>query len=75
MNRLRPTESPVEPAAPSATAAAAPAAPKGAEEKAVPSQDKPKPGPVPFNQEDFKNDPLIQKALEIFKGQIVEVRA
>ncbi|PYK00976.1 MAG: DNA polymerase III subunit gamma/tau [Verrucomicrobia bacterium] len=75
VNRLRPTESPVEPAAPSATAAAAPAAPKGAEEKAVPSQDKPKPGPVPFNQEDFKNDPLIQKALEIFKGQIVEVRA
>jgi DNA polymerase-3 subunit gamma/tau len=31
--------------------------------------------PVPFSKEDFKNDPLIQKALEIFKGQIVEVRA
>lgn len=31
--------------------------------------------PVPFNKEEFKNDPLIQKALEIFKGQIVEVRA
>jgi DNA polymerase-3 subunit gamma/tau len=31
--------------------------------------------PVPFNKNDFKNDPLIQKALEIFKGQIVEVRA
>jgi DNA polymerase-3 subunit gamma/tau len=30
---------------------------------------------VPFNKNDFKNDPLIQKALEIFKGQIVEVRA
>jgi DNA polymerase-3 subunit gamma/tau len=30
---------------------------------------------VPVNKEDFKNDPLIQKALEIFKGQIVEVRA
>jgi len=29
----------------------------------------------PFNKNDFKNDPLIQKALEIFKGQIVEVRA
>jgi len=72
LNRPRPTESLVESAAPSATAAAAP---KEAEEKAVPSQDKPKPGPVPFNQEDFKNDPLIQKALEIFKGQIVEVRA
>ena len=24
--------------------------------------------------DDFKNDPLIQKALEVFKGQIVEVR-
>jgi DNA polymerase-3 subunit gamma/tau len=30
---------------------------------------------TPFNKNDFKNDPLIQKALEIFKGQIVEVRA
>jgi len=30
---------------------------------------------VTFNKNDFKNDPLIQKALEIFKGQIVEVRA
>jgi DNA polymerase-3 subunit gamma/tau len=30
---------------------------------------------MPFKQEDFKNDPLIQKALEVFKGQIVEVRA
>ena len=28
-----------------------------------------------FNKDDFKNDPLIQKALEVFKGQIVEVRA
>ena len=34
-----------------------------------------KPAPVAFSKEDFKNDPLIQKALEIFKGQIVEVRA
>ena len=31
--------------------------------------------PVPFDKNSFKNDPLIQKALEIFKGQIVEVRA
>jgi DNA polymerase III gamma/tau subunit len=36
---------------------------------------KEKPNPVAFNKDDFKNDPLIQKALEIFKGQIVEVRA
>jgi DNA polymerase-3 subunit gamma/tau len=33
------------------------------------------PAPVAFNKDDFKNDPLIQKALEVFKGQIVEVRA
>jgi hypothetical protein len=38
----------------------------------VPAKEK---APVPFNKNDFKNDPLIQKALEIFKGQIVEVRA
>lgn len=30
---------------------------------------------IPFNKETFKNDPLIQKALEVFKGTIVEVRA
>ncbi|HEV2391821.1 MAG TPA: DNA polymerase III subunit gamma/tau [Verrucomicrobiae bacterium] len=30
---------------------------------------------VPFNKDEFKNDPLIQKALEIFRGQIVDVRA
>jgi DNA polymerase-3 subunit gamma/tau len=34
-----------------------------------------KAAPVPFNKDDFKNDPLIQKALEVFKGTIVEVRA
>jgi len=36
---------------------------------------KARPAPVSFNKDDFKNDPLIQKALEIFKGHIVEVRA
>ena len=35
----------------------------------------PKPAPTKLGAEDFKNDPLILKALEIFKGQIVEVRA
>ena len=50
---------------PAATSAdAPPAAP--AREKSTPAA---------FNKSDFKNDPLIQKALEIFKGQIVEVRA
>ena len=33
------------------------------------------PAPPAESPEDFKNDPLIRKALEIFKGQIVEVRA
>ncbi len=30
--------------------------------------------PLVLNKEDFKNDPMIKKVLEIFKGQIVEVR-
>ena len=34
-----------------------------------------KSAPVAFSHDDFKNDPLIQKALELFKGSIVEVRA
>jgi len=46
---------------------AAPAA-KGEEKKAKTSVE-------PVKIEDFKNDPLIKKALEIFKGQIVDVRA
>ncbi len=52
-----------------ATAAAKPAgaAPVAAAER--------KPAPIAFNKDDFKNDPLIKKALEIFKGSIVEVRA
>ncbi len=28
-----------------------------------------------FSKEDFKNDPLIKKALEVFKGEIVDIRA
>ncbi|HXC36756.1 MAG TPA: DNA polymerase III subunit gamma/tau [Candidatus Acidoferrales bacterium] len=42
---------------------------------ASPTRDAKEKASVPFNKTDFKNDPLIQKALEIFKGQIVEVRA
>jgi DNA polymerase-3 subunit gamma/tau len=59
------------PVAPVATpqtipAIAKPVAPATAEKKSA---------AIPFNKDTFKNDPLIQKALEIFKGQIVEVRA
>jgi hypothetical protein len=56
----------------------APAAPKRTEGGAPASSTpvaKEKPVSVSFNENDFKNDPLIQKALEIFKGQIIEVRA
>jgi hypothetical protein len=35
----------------------------------------PKSGSMSLSKDEFKNDPLIRKALEIFKGQIVEVRA
>ncbi len=52
---------------PTAMPTAKPASPAPAAEK--------KSAPVPFNKDTFKNDPLIQKALEIFKGQIVEVRS
>lgn len=60
---LPPREAAPPPAAraPIATAKSAPPEPKAA--------------PIQLNKEDFKNDPLIKKALEIFKGQIVEVRA
>jgi DNA polymerase-3 subunit gamma/tau len=57
---------------PFATARSAPATAPAGSAVAAP---KDAPLPVVFNKEDFKNDPLIQKALEMFKGQIVEVRA
>jgi len=63
---------------PARVASPAPAAPKrlegGAPASSTPDA-KEKPVSVSFNKNDFKNDPLIQKALEIFKGQIIEVRA
>jgi DNA polymerase-3 subunit gamma/tau len=68
--------------APLSPSVAAPAAPKppatiATARSAVPQPPaaKDKLASVPFSKDDFKNDPLIQKALEIFKGQIVEVRA
>jgi len=52
-----------------------PATSSPSETPAPPNPPKEKPVPVAFSKDDFKNDPLIQRALEIFKGQIVEVRA
>jgi len=73
----KPPAATAAPAAPTAPPAAAPrsasaAAPKRAE--SAPAVAAKKAAPVPFSQDTFKNDPLIQKALEIFKGRIVEVR-
>jgi hypothetical protein len=59
----------------------APASPTPAKATAKSSAPAPAPDakakaePVAFSQDDFKNDPLIQQALEVFKGRIVEVRA
>ena len=65
-------ERPADWAAPTASPATA-NTPPAVPAKPVPATAAPaKPGS--FNKDDFKNDPLIQKALEIFKGQIVEVR-
>jgi DNA polymerase-3 subunit gamma/tau len=50
---------------PTPEAQAGPGAAPGRKEKA----------PQAINAEEFKKDPLIQQALEIFKGRIVEVRA
>ncbi len=64
----QPVETAPEPETPAPTTAKTKAAPAAA------GQPKEKSTPAKFNKDDFKNDPLIQKALEIFKGQIVEVR-
>jgi hypothetical protein len=73
---------PVVVEAPAPAAAPAPAksaTPASASAKPTPAAATPaqaaKPAPIPFNKDDFKNDPLIQKALEVFKGTIVEIRA
>ncbi len=52
-----------------------PASPAPANPVAAAAPPPPKPEPAAMNKNDFKNDPLIKQALEIFKGTIVEVRA
>ncbi|MEJ0089104.1 MAG: hypothetical protein WDM80_05050 [Limisphaerales bacterium] len=70
----------IKPAAPTPVApvAAPPTAPAAAAPKQTaatsPAAEK-KSASVPFNKDTFKDDPLIQKALEIFKGTIIEVRS
>ncbi|HXI51173.1 MAG TPA: DNA polymerase III subunit gamma/tau, partial [Candidatus Saccharimonadales bacterium] len=62
------------PAAAPAPESTAPAAAAPGAAASSPAR-KPKPGPQALTTQDFKDDPLIQKALEIFKGRIIEVRA
>ena len=50
-------------------------APAGQEIAAPDEPSKPKPPESLLDMEEFKKDPLIQKALEVFKGQIVDVRS
>jgi DNA polymerase-3 subunit gamma/tau len=66
------TPAPAPAAAPAKAAAPASTKPAAASPQQLVKE---KSASVPFNKDDFKNDPLIQKALEVFKGQIVEVRA
>jgi DNA polymerase-3 subunit gamma/tau len=70
--RVTASPPPSKPAPVVAKASPMPAKPAEAATAAAPEK---KTAAIPFNKDDFKNDPLIQKALEIFKGTIVEVRA
>jgi DNA polymerase III subunit gamma/tau len=69
----------VKPTAPTRVTGTVPqTAPAGTSPKQTPASSsaaEKKSAPVPFNKDAFKNDPLIQKALEIFKGTIIEVRS
>ena len=69
------TMEPAEPAAKPAATAATSAAPRPV---LSPKAAEPKPAkaaPVQLDKEAFKNDPLIQQAVEIFKAQLIAVRA
>jgi len=59
--------------APEAKTAAATTTSKRAAAPASPERDKA--AAATTGKDDFKNDPLIKKALEIFKGRIVEIRS
>jgi len=62
---IEPAATPPPPPAPAAAAQAQPAA--------APKPEKAKPTRLDLSE--FKNDPLIKQAIEIFKAQVVEVRA
>jgi DNA polymerase-3 subunit gamma/tau len=85
---IKPGQPPLEPVAqiPSRAASPPPSAPSPSASAIPSSPSPPSPAkaaqrpsaaaePEKLDPEEFKNDPLIRKALEIFKGRIVEVRA
>ena len=61
------------PAAPVAAPSQVPSTPQPQTASAPPPKEKP--APANFNAEEFKNDPLIRQALELFRGRIIEVRS
>jgi DNA polymerase-3 subunit gamma/tau len=61
--------------APEPTMTSAPAAGPSAAAPSTRAAEAKLPKATNVSKEDFKNDPLIKQALEIFKGQIVEVRS
>ena len=63
---------PAAPATPSTVPE--PAAKQATATPATPTEPAKKKTSIPFSMEEFKNDALIKQALEIFKGQIVDVR-
>jgi DNA polymerase-3 subunit gamma/tau len=73
-NLVAPVTATAPPPQPAPVTTTPPPAP-GPARSAAPPPPKEKLVSVPFNKNDFKDDPLIQRALDVFKGQIVEVRA
>ena len=75
--RVRPSvaSTPAATAPDSSNSASAPGNISSTLQPAVVEPKKEKAAPTLLNKEDFKNDPLIKEALEVFKGTIVEVRA
>ena len=67
---------PPRPAAEPRPGTATGADPKSPKTNGAPAAPAPAPAPTPMllSKEDFINDPAIRAALEIFKGQIIEVR-
>jgi DNA polymerase III subunit gamma/tau len=72
--RVRPVAPPPPPPAPAPPAAPAKTSQPSATAPALPAGEAAKPEPALLSKEDFKNDPLIRQALEIFRGTLIDAR-